>query len=87
MQLIQAQGFGQGLLSEGLFGQYGGDAVGAFLALRRVQENELLNLTEFLQKLLGGDSVPGALCLFMEMLQERDAEHGSGQCNESSVDE
>jgi hypothetical protein len=33
MQLIQAQGFGQSLLSEGLFGQHGREAVGAFLAL------------------------------------------------------
>src|SRR6266478_799829 len=75
MQLIQTQGFGQGLLSEGLFGQHRRDSVGAFLALGWVQQNELLNLTQLFQKLLGGDSVPGALRLFMEMLQEWDAEH------------
>src|SRR6516164_10665353 len=75
MQLVQAQGFSQGLLREGLFREHGGDAVGAFLALRRIEQNELLNLTQFFQKLLGGDSVPGTLCLFVEMLQERDAEH------------
>src|SRR6516225_96400 len=47
----------------------------ALLALRWVQQNELLNLTQFFQKLLDGDSVPGTLCLFVEMLQKRDAEH------------
>src|SRR5664279_4658459 len=75
MQLVQAQGLGQSLLSEGLFGQHGCDAVRAFLTLRWVQQNELLNLTQLFQKLLGGDSVPGALREFMQMLQERDAEH------------
>ena len=75
MQLIQAQSFGQGLLSEGLFGQDRRNPVGAFLALGWVQQNELLNLTQLFQKLLRGDSVPSALRLFMEMLQERDAQH------------
>jgi hypothetical protein len=45
MQLIQAQGFGQALLSEGLFGQHCRDSVRALFALRWVQENKLLNLT------------------------------------------
>src|SRR5579863_10061968 len=75
MQLVQAQSFGQGLLSKGLFRQHSRDAVGAFLALGWVQQNELLNLTQLIQKLLGGDSIPGALSLLVEMLQERDAEH------------
>src|ERR1700686_4150805 len=75
MQLVQTQGFSQGLLGEGLFREHGGDAVGAFVALRRVQQNELFNLTQLFQKLFDGDSVPGALCLSVEMLQERDAEH------------
>src|SRR3984893_738884 len=75
MQLVQAQGFGQGLLSEGLFREHGGDAGGAFLTLGWVQQNELLKLTQLFQKLFGGDSVPGALRLSVEMLQERDAEH------------
>jgi len=73
MQLVQAQGFGQSLLSEGLFREHSGDAVGAFLALGWVQQNELLNLTQLFQKLFGGDSTPGALRLFVKMLQERDA--------------
>src|SRR5450432_4371928 len=75
MQLIQAQGFGQGLLSEGLFGQHRRDAVGALLALGWVEQNELLNLAQLFQKLLRGDSVPGTLRLFVEILQERDAKH------------
>jgi hypothetical protein len=69
MQLIQTQGFGQGRLSEGLFGEHGGDAVGAFLALWRVQQNEWLNLPQLFQELLHRNSVPGSLRLFMEMLQ------------------
>jgi hypothetical protein len=40
-----------------------------------VQQNELLNLTQLLQKLLGGDSVPGALRELMQMLQKREAKH------------
>jgi hypothetical protein len=43
MQVIQAQGFGQRLLREGLFGKHGGDAVGAFLALRRVHVTSSTN--------------------------------------------
>jgi len=57
MQLVQAQGFSQGLPREGLFREHGGDAVGAFLALRWIEQNELLNLTQLFQELLGGDSV------------------------------
>ena len=75
MQLVQSQGFGQGLLSEGLFGQHGRDAVRTFVALRWVQQNELLNLLQLFHKLFHGDSFPGTLRLFVEMLQERDAEH------------
>ena len=52
MQLIQTESFGQGLLSEGLFGEHGGDAVGTFLALWRVQQNEWLNLPQLFQELL-----------------------------------
>jgi hypothetical protein len=57
MQLIQTQGLGQSLLSEGLFGEHGGHAVGTFFALRWVQQNELLNLAQLFEKLFGGDSV------------------------------
>jgi hypothetical protein len=69
MQLFQAEGFGQGLLSEGLFGEHGGDAIGAFLALWRVQQNEWLDLPQLFQELLPRNSVPGSLRWFMEMLK------------------
>src|SRR6516225_11456279 len=75
MQLIQTESFGQGLLSEGQFGEHGGDAVGTFLALWRVQQNEWLNLPQLFQELLHRNSVPDSLRLFMEMLQQGDAEH------------
>jgi len=75
MQLIQTEGFGQNLSSQGQFGEHGGDAVGTFLALWRVQQNEWLNLPQLFQELLHRNSVPGSLRLFMEMLQQGDAEH------------
>src|SRR5215469_13254135 len=75
MQLIQTEGFGQGLLGEGLFGEHGGDTVGAFLSLRWIQQYELLNLAQLFLQLFHGDSVPGSLRLFMEMLQQRNAQH------------
>ena len=75
MQLIQTQGFGQGLLRESLFGKHGGDAIGTLLALRRIEQNELLNLAQLFHELFHGDSVPGGLRLFVEVLQQGDSEH------------
>ena len=47
MQLIQAEGFGQSLLGEGLFREDRGNAIRTFFSLSRIQQNELLNLPEF----------------------------------------
>jgi hypothetical protein len=60
---------------------YRRDAVGAFLALRWVQQNQLLDLTQLCQKLLCGDAIPGTLRLLVEMLQERDAQHAVESVN------
>ena len=49
--------------------------MGTLVALRRVEQNELLNLTQLLQELIHGDSIPGSLGLFMKVLQQRDAKH------------
>ena len=89
MQLIQAQGFGQCLLSKSLFGQDRRDAVRTLLALRWVQQNKLLNLAQLVDEVFHRDSVPGPLRLFVEILQERDAEpaikeHGYESCDRSS---
>src|ERR1700733_10404498 len=51
MQLIQAQGFGQSLLSESLLGEHSGDPLGTLVALGWIKQNELLNLAEFLQQI------------------------------------
>src|SRR5919204_6964567 len=75
MQLIQSQSFGQGSLSEGLFGHDRRDAIRALFALRWIQQNKLLNLPQLVDELFHRDSVPGALRLFVQMLQERDTEH------------
>src|ERR671919_85732 len=75
MQLIQAQGFGQGLLGESLFGQDRRDAVRPLFALRWVQQKKLLNLAQLVDELFHGDSAPGALRLFVKMLQKRNTEH------------
>ena len=61
-KLIQSQGIGEGLLSESLPGQNGSDAVGSFVAKRRIQQNELLDRAELLQQLFHckiGPSAPG----------------------------
>ena len=67
-QLIQTQGFGQGLLREGLGGEYGCETIGSFDALRRVEQDELLNVLKFLQQLFEGNPVPSSLRLFVNVL-------------------
>jgi hypothetical protein len=51
MQPIQAQSFGQSLVGEGLFGKHGRHPIGTLVALRRVEQNELLNLAQLFQGL------------------------------------
>jgi hypothetical protein len=57
------------LLGQGLFGKHGGDPVGTFLTLRRVEQNELLDLAQLFQQLLHGDPVPGCLRLLVDVLE------------------
>jgi hypothetical protein len=52
--LLQSKRFGESLLSKGLLGEHCGHTIRSFVAERRVEEDELLNLAEFLQKLLDG---------------------------------
>jgi hypothetical protein len=51
-ELLQSKRFGESLLSKGLLGQHGGHTIGSLVPERRVEEDELLNLAEFLQELL-----------------------------------
>ena len=45
MQLVKAQGFGESLLWQGLLGEYGGDTVRTFVALWRIEEHKLLDVS------------------------------------------
>jgi len=51
-ELLQSKRFGESLLGKGLLGQHGGHTIGSLVPERRVEEDELLNLAEFLQELL-----------------------------------
>jgi len=73
--LFQAERFGESLLGKGLLGKYRGHKVRSLVAERRVEEDELLNLAEFLQKLLDAQPWPSILGLAMKILKQRDSEH------------
>ena len=47
-ELIQTERLGELLLGEGLLGSDNGSASRAFLSLRWIEEDELLDLTQFL---------------------------------------
>src|SRR5580704_8729188 len=80
-QLIQAQGLGERLLCQGLFGEHQGNSVRSFFSLRWIEQSELLDLLQFFEQLLHGDPVPGSLRLLMHVLQQRDAEHAIESMN------
>ena len=69
-QLIQAQGLSERLLRQGLLGDNCGYAIRPFFALRRIEQNELLDLLQFFEQLLHGDPVPSGLRLLMYILQQ-----------------
>src|ERR1700704_2038138 len=74
-ELVEAEFFGEPLLHQGLFGQYGGYPVGALVALRRIEQGVLLDLLQLLQQLLERETGPGRLRLFANILQQRDPQH------------
>ena len=74
-ELLQSKRFGESLLSKGLLGQDGGHTIGSLVPERRVEEDELLNLAEFLQELLYAQPRPHILGLAMQVLEQRDSEH------------
>ena len=49
--MFQAERFGESLLGKGLLGEHCGYTVRPLVAERWVEEDKLLNLAEFLQKL------------------------------------
>src|ERR1035437_8370653 len=63
------------MLSKGLLGEHCGHTIGSLVAERRVEEDELLNLAEFLQKPLDAQPRPHIPGLAMKILQQRDSEH------------
>ena len=62
-------------MRQSLFGQHRRYPVGAFVAKRRIEQGELLDLVELLQQLFDGETGPAALRLSMDMLEQGDAEH------------
>ena len=73
--MFQAERFGESLLGKGLLGEHCGDTVRPLVAKRWVEEDELLNLAEFLQKLLYAQPWPHIPGLAMKILKQRDSEH------------
>ena len=53
-EFIQAERLGQLLLGESLFGTHNGSAWWPLLSLGRIEEDELLDLSEFVQQLFDG---------------------------------
>lgn len=51
-ELFQSKRLGEGLLGEALLGKHRGHAIGPLVAEWRVEKDELLNLSEFLQEAL-----------------------------------
>jgi hypothetical protein len=51
-ELFQSERFGESLLSKGLFGEQSGHAIRSLVTERWIEEDELLNLAEFFEKLL-----------------------------------
>ena len=74
-EFVQAQGMGEGLLSESLFGQDGSDAVGPFVAKWRIEQGELLDRGELLQQLFHCEIGPGGPGLAVNVLEQRDSQH------------
>ena len=74
-QLIQTQGLSERLLSQGLLGEHQGNPVRSFFTLRWIKQSELLDLLQFFEQLLHGDSIPRGLRLLMHILQQRNAKH------------
>jgi hypothetical protein len=66
--LFQTERFGESLLGKGLLGEHGGHTIRSLVAERRVEEDELLNLAEFLQKLLNAQPRPHVPGLAMKVL-------------------
>src|SRR6266702_4736048 len=74
-EFIQAEGMSEGLLNESLLGYNRSDAIGAFVAERRIQQSELLHRSELFQELFHSEIGPGALGLAVNILEQRDSQH------------
>jgi hypothetical protein len=63
----------EGLLYENLLGQNSSDAVGPFVAKRRIQQSELLHWSALFQQLFHSEIGPGGLGLAVNVLEQRDS--------------
>ena len=80
-QFIQAEHAGQLLLRESLFGSYNGGPRWPLFSLGWIEENELLDLSEFLQQLFHGQSRPSRLSLFVDVLEQGNTQHAIESVN------
>ena len=74
-ELVEAQGSGEGLLGEGLFGQYRSSSLRSFVSLWGIEQDELLDLSQFIQQLFHGQSRPGTLSFLVDEFEQRDPQH------------
>jgi len=74
-QAVQSNGVSQQALVEIQLALDGSCAVGAFVALRRIEQNILHDVFEFVFELLDGDLGTGLLNLCVQVVQQGDAQH------------
>src|SRR5260370_36403926 len=71
----KAQSLDQGLLGQSLLRKHIGGARRSLFALRRIEENELFDLLEFLEQLLDRQIRPPSFGLLVHILQQGDTQH------------
>ena len=64
-----------------MFGSHNCGALRSFFSLRWIEEDELLNLPQFIAHLFYGEPRPSRLRLFVDVLQKRDTEHAIESVN------
>ena len=74
MQLIETERFDERLLGQGLGGEDGGRAGWSRLPLRRIEQDDFLDASEFVEEPLHGEAGPRGLRLPIDRLQKRETE-------------
>ena len=74
-ELTQTQSVHQQLLGQRLFRENSGCAWGSLVSLWRIEQEELLDLSEFFEQLLHQKAGPGGVRLPVDVFQQRYTEH------------